>query len=217
MDDAVAEIRALNSKPSTAAQVEIAQFYEKAKKFDQMAKALDDGEKLAKSNEDKINIYNSRGAMYDREKKYDASEAEFQKTLALDPDNALALNYLGYSLADRNVRLDEAFKMVKKANDLLPDTAAYMDSLAWVYYRQGKLDEAEALLVRALESTKDATMHDHLGDVYSKEGKTKEAVTQWQASLKEYNSGRQEDADPDEMAKVTQKLQNAQAQLAKHQ
>jgi tetratricopeptide (TPR) repeat protein len=217
VDDAVAEIRGLNSKPSAASFVEIAEFYERAKRFSDMAKALDEAEKLATTNDEKVNIYNERGAMYDREKKYDESEAEFRKALALNPDNALALNYLGYSLADRNVRLDEALQMVKKANDLSPDNPAYMDSLAWVYYRQGKLDDAEALLVRALESTKDATMHDHLGDVYLKEGKTKDAVTQWQASLKEYNSGSQEDADPDEMAKVTQKLQTAQAQLAKHQ
>jgi Flp pilus assembly protein TadD len=155
--------------------------------------------------------------MYDRQKKYDASEAEFRKVLALNPDNAGALNYLGYSLADRNVRLDEAFQMVKKAVDLEPDNPAYMDSLGWVYYRQGKLNDAEQFLVRALEGTKDPTVHDHLGDIYFKEGKTRDAVTQWQASLKEYNAGNQDDVDAADMAKVTQKLQTAQAQLAKHQ
>jgi tetratricopeptide (TPR) repeat protein len=218
VDEAVAEMLALaKNKPTTEIEVQLAQVYEKAKKFSEMAKALDEGERLAATPEDKINVYFTRGAMLDREKKYDASEAEFQKVLALDPDNANALNYLGYSLADRNVRLDEAYRMVKKANDLVPDSYAYMDSLAWVYYRQGKLDDAETLLVGALEKTKDPTVHDHLGDVYFKEGKTKEAVTQWQASLKEYNAGGQDDMDPEEMAKVTQKLQNAQAQLAKHQ
>ena len=93
-------------------------------------------------------------------------------------------------LADRNMSLDEAYTMVKKALDLDPDNCAYMDSLAWVYYRQGKLGEAEALLIRALEKIKDPTVHDHLGDVYFKEGKTPEAVAQWQASLKEYKARR---------------------------
>jgi tetratricopeptide (TPR) repeat protein len=225
IDDAVAEMRAFaKGKPTTAALVAIAQFYEKAKRYGDMAKALDEGEKLAASegdkaasDRDKILVYYSRGAMYDREKKYDESEAEFRKVLALNPDNANALNYLGYSLADRNVRLDEAYQMVKKALDLDPEQYAFMDSLGWVYYRQGKLDDAEELLVRALEGTKDPTVHDHLGDVYFKEGKTKDAVTQWQASLKEYNAGNQDDVDPADMAKVTQKLQTAQAQLAKHQ
>jgi tetratricopeptide (TPR) repeat protein len=217
VNEAVAELRVLKSKPSTGTEVEIAQLYEKAKRYGDMAKALDEGEKLAASNEDKISVLFLRGSMYDHEKKYDESEAEFRKVLAIDPDNANALNYLGYSLADRNVRLDEAYGMVKKALDLAPDQYAYMDSLAWVYYRQGKLDDAEALLLRALENTKDPTVHDHLGDVYFKEGKTKDAAAQWQASLKEYNAGNQDEADPEEMAKVTQKLQTAQAQLAKHQ
>jgi Flp pilus assembly protein TadD len=182
-----------------------------------MAKALDEAEKVAASDGDRMNVYFTRGAMYDRQKKYAESEAEFRKVLAINPNNAGALNYLGYSLADRNVRLDEAFQMVRKALDLAPDQYAYMDSLGWVYYRQGKLEQAEELLVRAGEQTKDPTVHDHLGDVYFKEGKTKDAVTQWQGSLKEYNTGKQDDVDPEEMAKVTQKLQNAQAQLAKHQ
>ncbi len=218
IDEAVAEMRTFaKDKPNTEGLVQIAQFYEKAKRYDDMAKALDEGEKLAASDGDKILVYYSRGAMFDRQKKYDASEAEFRKVLALNPDNAGALNYLGYSLADRNVRLDEAYQMVKKALDLEPDQYAYMDSLGWVYYRQGKLDDAEQFLVRALEGTKDPTVHDHLGDIYFKEGKTREAVTQWQASLKEYNAGNQDDVDPADMAKVTQKLQSAQAQLAKHQ
>jgi tetratricopeptide (TPR) repeat protein len=217
-DDAVAEMRAFaKDKPTTEGLLQIAQIYEKAKRYDEMAKALDGAEKLAASDGDKINVYFSRGAMYDREKKYDLSEAEFRKVLALNPDNAGALNYLGYSLADRNVRLDEAYQMVKKAVDLEPDNPAYMDSLGWVYYRQGKLDDAEQFLVRALEGTKDPTVHDHLGDIYLKEGKTRDAVAQWQASLKEYNAGNQDDVDPADMAKVTQKLQSAQAQLAKHQ
>jgi tetratricopeptide (TPR) repeat protein len=212
------QIPTLDPNAGAKIQVEIALAYEKAKKLDDMTKALAEGEKLAKTNEDKIDVYFTRGAIYDREKKYTESEADFRKVLALNPNNSGALNYLGYSLADRNVRLDEAYQMVKKAVDLEPDNPAFMDSLAWVYYRQGKLKEAEGLLVRALEMTKDATMHDHLGDVYSKEGKTGDAAAQWQASLKEYSAaGAQEDADPEEMAKVTQKLQNAQAQLARHQ
>jgi tetratricopeptide (TPR) repeat protein len=216
VDEAVKELRGASKTPDIKIELQAAQVYETAKRYPDMGKALDSAEKLAKSNEEKADIYFMRGAMYEHEKKLDESEAAFRKVLEVSPDNPGALNYLGYMLADRNEKLDEAFNMVKKALDADPTNGAYMDSLAWVYYRQGKLPEAEQLLIRALEKVKDPTVHDHLGDVYAKEGKTPEAVAQWQASIKEYKDGNTADVEASEMAKVTQKLQNAQAQLAKH-
>jgi tetratricopeptide (TPR) repeat protein len=217
VDEAAAAIRAgAKGKPTTGQLIDIAQMYEKAKRYADSEKNLDEAEKVAATDGDKLNVYFQRGALFDQEKKYDESEAAFKKVLAMDPNNAGALNYLGYSLADRNVRMDEASQMVKKALDLDPSNYAYMDSLGWVYYREGKLDQAEELLIRAVEQTKDPTVHDHLGDVYFKEGKTREAVSQWQTAVKEYNAGNS-DMEPDQLAKVNQKLQSAQAQLAKHQ
>ncbi len=115
---------------------------------------------------------------------------QFRKVRGLNPKHAGALNYLGYMLADRNVRLDEAYQLVKQALDLEPDNGAYLDSLGWVFYRQGKLDQAEGLLQRAVQQQPDPTVHDHLGDVYFKEGKIREAIAQWQASLKEFKASR---------------------------
>jgi Tfp pilus assembly protein PilF len=181
-----------------------------------MGKALDDAEKLAKSDEEKETIFFMRGAMYERQKKYDASEAEFRKVLKINPDNAEALNYLGYMLADRAVRLDEAYQLIKKAIDQDPGNGPFLDSLGWVYYRQGKLEEAEQMLTRALEKIgQDPTVHDHLGDVYAKLGKTREAVTQWQASLKASQTQTPGESDPDEVAKVTKKIDDARVKLAK--
>ncbi len=216
VDEGVKELRAASKAPDIKLELQIAQVYENAKRYSDMAKSLDSAEKLAKSDEEKVDIYFMRGAMYEHEKKFDEAEGAFRKVLEISPENPGALNYLGYMLADRNVKLDEAYTMVKKALDLDPANGAYMDSLAWVYYRQGKLSDAEGLLIRALDKMKDPTVHDHLGDVYAKEGKTPEAVAQWQASIKEYKDGNQADVDATEMAKVTQKLQMAQAQLAKH-
>ena len=80
-------------------------------------------------------------------------------------------------LADRNVRLDEAQQMITKAVDREPNNGAYLDSLGWVYYRQGKYSEAETHLQRALDKTaRDPTVHDHLGDVYSKQGKPRKPL-----------------------------------------
>jgi Tfp pilus assembly protein PilF len=156
--------------------------------------------------------------MYERLKQFDASEAEFRKVLELDPDSPGALNYLGYMLADRGVRLDEAQKMIVRALELDPDNGAYLDSLGWVYYRQNRLDDAEQALVRALSKSgigQDPTVHDHLGDVYLKLGKTKDAITQWQASLKEAETDTPSDMEPGELAQINKKLEGAKVRLAR--
>src|SRR6185436_2710270 len=106
----------------------LAQIYEKGKRFPEMGKTLDEWEKLPEAKEDAETIYFMRGAMYERMKKFDASEAEFRKVLAMNAENPGALNYLGYMLADRNVRLDEAYEMIKKALELDPENGAYLDS-----------------------------------------------------------------------------------------
>src|SRR6476659_6926620 len=84
-----------------------------------------------------------RGAMYERMNKLEPAEAEFRKVLKIDAENAGAMNYLGYMLADRNVRLPEALDLITKALDKDPGNGAYLDSLGWVYYKLGRLREAE--------------------------------------------------------------------------
>ncbi len=218
VDEAVAEVKAL-AKGGAAdyqIQLELAQLYEKGKRWADMGKALDAAEALAKADDDKETVFFMRGAMYEREKKYDQAEAQFRKVIEMNPRNAGALNYLGYMLADRAVRLDEAHELIKKALDLDPQNGAYLDSMGWVYYRQGKFSDAADLLVQALDRIgQDATVHDHLGDVYIKLGKTKEAIAQWQASVKEFESGPPSDNDPEELSKVTKKLESARVKLAK--
>ncbi|HWD00701.1 MAG TPA: tetratricopeptide repeat protein [Candidatus Sulfopaludibacter sp.] len=216
VDPAATELRTLlNGKQDRAIYLEMAQAYEKGKRWDDMAKVLDQAEKLSSTDDDKSTVYFMRGAMLERQKKFEPAEAEFRKVLAIDPNSDSALNYLGYMLADRNIRLDEASTMIKKALDIKPDNGAYLDSLGWVYYRQGKFSDAEGVLVRALQKQQDPTVHDHLGDVYAKLGKTKEAVAQWQASLKEFQKAAPSENDPEEVAKVTKKLDDAQAKLAR--
>jgi tetratricopeptide (TPR) repeat protein len=216
VDQAASEMRTLfDGKQDRAIHLELAQIYEKGKRWSDMAKSLDEAEKLSSSSEDKETVHFMRGAMLERQKRYDDAEAEFRKVLDANPQNASALNYLGYMLADRNVRLDEAYEMVKKALEIEPDNGAYLDSLGWVYYRQGKLDQAEGLLQRAIQKQPDPTVHDHLGDVYLKEGKIREAIVQWQASLKEFKTEPQSANDPEEVASVNKKLDEAQAKLAR--
>ena len=216
-DEAAAEMRSLlTGERDRDTWLALAQVYEKGKRYGEEAKALDEAEKLSPSPPDKATVSFMRGAMYEKMKDYDRAEAEFRKVLAMDPDNASALNYLGYMLADRNVRLEEAGRLIGRALELDPQNGAYLDSLGWVNYRMNKLPEAEDLLLRALDKIgNDPTVHDHLGDVYFKQGKTRDAIMQWQASLKEWESASHAESDPAEVAKVTRKLEGAKVRLAK--
>jgi tetratricopeptide (TPR) repeat protein len=219
VDQAVAELRGmLKGDHDRETQLAIAQLYERVKRYEDMAKPLDAAEKLSETKPDKETVYFMRGAMYERLKKFDQSEAEFKKVLELDPDSASALNYLGYMLADRAVRLEEAQKLISRALELDPENGAFLDSLGWVYYRLNRLDDAEHALLRALSKNgvgQDPTVHDHLGDVYLKLGKTKDAITQWQASLKEAETDAQSEIEPGDLAKIAKKLEDAKVRLAR--
>ena len=109
-----------------------------------------------------------RAAALERLGENEASEALFRDLVASDPDDANAANYLGYMWADRAIYLDEALDLIARAVALDPDNAAYLDSLGWVNYRRGDLDEAERWLRRAVDlggGAGDGTIYCHLGEV----------------------------------------------------
>ena len=157
-----------------------------------------------------------RATVYDHDKQYDQAEVQYRKALAIDPDNATVLNDLGYMLADRSVRLPEALAMIQKAVKLDPQNGAFLDSLGWVYYKMGQYREAEDNLQKAIARTStDASMHDHLGEIYEKTGRLKLAVSQWERSLTEYAQSLPADVDPEDVAKVKRKLDDARVKLAR--
>src|SRR5207244_3622974 len=115
-----------------------------------------------------------------------------------------------YMLADRGVRLDEAVTMIKKALDAEPQNGAYLDSLGWAYYKQGKLDLAEQFLRRAIDKNpNDATLHDHIGDIYNKGGKLKLAVAHWERAVEEWNKSVEAEREPQDVARAQKKLESA--------
>jgi tetratricopeptide (TPR) repeat protein len=206
----------LNGKDDRDTYVDLAEIYDKGKKFAELAQTLDALDKLSESDPDKAQVLFMRGAMYEKMQKIDLAEAEFRKALKIDPKFASALNYLGYMLADRNTRLTEARELIQRAVDIEPANGPFLDSLGWVEFRLGKLDEAETYLRQALQHVRrDPTVNDHLGDVYFQKGRLKDAITQWEISLREWRLSASADLDPVEMAKVQKKLENARVRLAK--
>ena len=173
---------------------------------------------VAVSADDKIYIYFLRGALAERQKHYDSAEEEFRKILAIDSNNSMTLNYLGYMLGDRGVKLDDALAMVQKAVQLEPQNGAYLDSLGWVYFKMGQYALAEANLRKASERIgRDPQVHDHLGELFEKTGRLKMAAGQWEQSLEEYARTVPADAEPGDVSKVQKKLDSARVKLAKEE
>jgi tetratricopeptide (TPR) repeat protein len=194
----------------------LAQIYTRLKRWQEASDELTSADALATKPDEKLYVSFLRGALDDRQKRYDEAETEFRKALAIDPQNATILNYLGYMLADRGVRLPEALTMIRKAVDLDPQNGAFLDSLGWVYYKSGQYALAEENLRKANERMNtDPTVHDHLGEVYEKTGNLKMAVAQWERSMTEYAHSLPADVDPADVAKVQHKLENARVKLAK--
>lgn len=125
-----------------------------------------------------------RGIIYERVKQWEKAENDFLRVLEIEPENADALNYLGYTWVDRGENLERAFEMIRKAVDLEPQSGAIIDSLGWAHYKLGQYQDAKTELEKAVElSPSSATIVDHLGDVYWKLGRYREAGYQWERAL----------------------------------
>src|ERR1700722_6599895 len=196
----------------------LAQIYTRLRRWKDAADQIDAAEALSTKQDDKIYIYFLRGALAERQKHYDSAEEQFRKILAIDSNNSMTLNYLGYMLGDRGVKLDEALSMVQKAVQLDPQNGAYLDSLGWGYFKMGQYALAEANLRKASERMgQDPAVHDHLGELYEKTGRLKLAAAQWEQSLSEYARTVPADAEPSDVNKVQKKLDSARVKLAKEE
>jgi Tfp pilus assembly protein PilF len=112
------------------------------------------------------------------------SEESLRRVLEKEPDNATALNNLGYFLVERGERLTEALEMIQRALKAEPTNSSFLDSLGWAYFKLGKLDEAEKQLKEAARrDPASSTIQEHLGDVLQKQGKAAEARAAWQKAL----------------------------------
>ncbi len=139
------------------------------------------------------------GAAYERTGQHPQAEDEFERLLALDPEFAPALNYLGYMWTEQGQNLEKALEMVNRAVELEPDNGAYIDSLGWAYFQLGRYGEARDYLERAAELIPDdAVIVEHLGDLH-------QAVGELDAAREYYR--RAVDLDGENLEKVQRKLQ----------
>lgn len=139
---------------------------------------------------DAINtLPNSTDLIYDyamlaeRVQRFDVMEQELRKLMLIKPEFAQAYNALGYTLADRNERLDEAQALIEKALALTPDDHFILDSMGWVQYRLGHLDQALDFIRRAYEAQADPEIAAHLGEVLWQQGRKDEALNIWEKAL----------------------------------
>lgn len=135
------------------------------------------------------NLPNTPELVYDyalaaeRLQKFDLMETELRKAIAFKPDFAAAYNALGYSFADRNVKVDEAITLIQKALELSPNDHYMLDSLGWAYYRKGNLDQAINYLQKAYSINPDPEIAAHLGEVLWHKGRHDQAKKIWTDAL----------------------------------
>jgi tetratricopeptide (TPR) repeat protein len=195
--------------------VDIAQVQERGRKYADAEQSAQKAEQLARDNSDKETAWFMLGAIYERQKKFDQAEQQFRKVLEVNPNNAPVLNYYGYMLADRGVRLEEATSMIQRAVSQEPNNGAYLDSLGWAYYKQNKLAEAEEYLRKAADRQgHDPTILGHLGDVYDKLGQRERAVNYWERALTEWQKSVPADYEADKVNDLDAQLKSSKHHTA---
>ncbi|MCU1309511.1 MAG: Tetratricopeptide repeat protein [Candidatus Angelobacter sp.] len=222
VDNGLAQARSMltgkNNKDDREVYLGISQIYSRLRRWKEAEEAAVQAEKLSSTPDEKEYVAYVQGSLFERQKKYDLAEEQFKRVLANDPQNAGTLNYLGYMLADRGLRLDEAVGYLKRALEIEPQNAAFLDSIGWAYFKQGNYELAEENLRKAVNKTSnDATLHEHLGDLYQKTGRLKLAADHWARALEEWNKSVPTEVDSNDVAKVQKKLEGARVKLAQQQ
>ena len=195
--------------------LDIAQVQERGRDYAAAEQSAEKADQMAHDPTDKQTAWFLLGAIYERQKKFDQAEQQFRKVLEASPNKAAVLNYYGYMLADRGIRLEEATSMIRRAVEQEPNNGAYLDSLGWAYYKQNKLAEAEEYLRKAVDrQSHDPTILSHLGDVYMKLGQSERAAEIWQHALAEWQRALPADYEADKVSELEAQLKNLKRRLA---
>lgn len=182
-DRAVVIMRdAVTANPAdVGAQLTLAQLLDDAGRTTDADRVLDEAAKKFPSD---VRVPFERGALLERRKDYAGAETAFREALTRDPLHAPSLNYLGYMLAERGDRLDEAVALVERALTIDPGNGSYLDSLGWAYVQQKRFDKAEPLLRQAADQLPgNSVVQDHFGDLLWAIGRRQEATAAWRRAL----------------------------------
>jgi tetratricopeptide (TPR) repeat protein len=203
---AVLEEAVKNHSGEPLAYISLAQLYADADRGAQAVRVLQDAQgKFPTVNAIAFEL----GAVFDKQKKFAEAESAFRQVLTRDPENATALNYLGYMLAERGERLDESVDYLKKALAIEPENGSFLDSLGWAYFKADKLDLAEENLRRAADQLKtNSVVQEHYGQVLFKLGRYDEAIAAWTRAL----NG---DGDAIDKGDIDKKIRAAKQKLPK--
>ncbi len=205
-DEAIQEARLAVEMAGKNSEVRklLAQLLAEAGKYDlavaecrDMLKEYTSAEDIREARYALIGVYQVRG-------EHAKIEEEYRKILADDPNDELANNNLGFHLAERNQKLDEAERMIRRAIEVdgiqrkqraddEVENSSYLDSLAWVFFRKGKYEQARELLERVIQmdrGTDSGEVWDHLGDVYARLKQTAKAKEAWENALKYFKYDR---------------------------
>ena len=166
-------------------QVSLGDLYRDMERFEDAAAAYDRAIELYDGRDtDQWFVYYVRGISHERIGAWKKAEADFRRALDLNPDQPQVLNYLGYSLVEKRMKLDEALDMIERAVAARPDSGFIVDSLGWAYYRLGRYEDAVGPMEHAAElMPTDPVVNDHLGDVLWTVGRRQEARFQWTRAL----------------------------------
>ncbi len=155
--------------------------YLQQEQYDKSAEVFLEGIRHNPKNAD---LHFNLGTAYDKLNRFDDVVRAMETAIRLDPHHADALNYLGYSYADRGIRIDQALSLTKQAVALKPENGYYIDSLGWAFFKSGLLAEALAELKRAAALVgDDPVIYEHLGDIYAKQQRLSDAREAWLHAL----------------------------------
>lgn len=174
--------------------------YRQLEQFDQAVAAYDTALEIYSEREnDQWFVHYARGISHERLGNWENAETDFRRALELNPGQPEVLNYLGYSLVEKESNLDEALEMIEAAAEARPDSGYIIDSLGWALFRLGRYDEAIGHMEHAAELMPvDPVVNDHLGDVLWAVGRHTEARFQWKRALSFVdNDNPSPDVEPD--------------------
>ncbi|WP_343222762.1 tetratricopeptide repeat protein [Mameliella sediminis] len=187
MDEAIAVLEGLTETHGSMAVVytTMGDYLRQEERYEEAVTAYTEGlSRVVEVSNRQWFLFYARAISYERQGKWQEAEADFRKALDLNPEQPQVLNYLGYSLVEKQIKLDEALDMIERAVKARPNAGYIVDSLGWVLFRLGRYEEAVPHMERAAELMPiDPVVNDHLGDVYWAVGREREAEFMWKRAL----------------------------------